>query len=196
MEKQREARLREVLEKIVDLQQVLGDVRAEERRDYMRLFDSEQLDEQEEQKLDYSVFMLNNAIESLYRAGREILCAVKDKSFEEIEGEQEDEEKSKIPPDAFTAELLRMVEAAGILEDYAEKIRDALFDHCRENGYNEDAFEVAALDYMVKNSEQWGKQTEEREGDDIDCAGMYLDEYIQRSNKYVKGLKGEDACQA
>ena len=196
MEKQREARLREVLEKIVDLQQVLGDVRAAERQDYMRLFDSEQLDEQEEQRLDYSVFMLNNAIDSLYRAGREILCAVKDKSMEEIEGKQEDEEKSKIPPDAFTAELLRMVEAAGILEDYAEKIRDALFDHCRENGYNEDAFEVAALDYMVKNSEQWGKQTEEREGDDIDCAGTYLDEYIQKRNKHVKGLIGEDACQA
>lgn len=196
MEKQREARLREVLEKIVDLQQVLGDVRAAERQDYMRLFDSEKLDEQEEQRLDYSVFMLNNAIDSLYRAGREILCAVKDKSFEEIEGEQEDEEKSKIPPGAFTAELLRMVESVGILDDYAGKIRDVLFDYCRENGYNEDAFEAAAWDYIVKNSEQWNKQMEEREADDVDCACLYLGEYVQKSNEYVKSLKGEGACQA
>ncbi len=196
MEKQREARLREVLEKIVDQQQVLGDVRAAERQDYMRLFDSEKLDEQEEQRLDYSVFMLNNAIDSLYRAGREILCAVKDKSMEEIEGEQGDEEKSKIPPAAFTTELLRMVEAAGILDDYAGKIKDVLFDHCRENGYNEDAFEAAAWDYIVKNSEQWNKQTEEREADDVDCACLYLGEYVQKSNEYVKSLKREGACQA
>ena len=39
MEKQREARLRKVLEKLVDLQEEIGEGRAEERQDYLRVFD-------------------------------------------------------------------------------------------------------------------------------------------------------------
>lgn len=88
MEKQREARLREVLEKIVDLQQVLGDVRSEERQDYMRLFDKGKPDTNAERRLNYSASMLSEAIESLYNAGREILCAVKGKSIKDIETEK------------------------------------------------------------------------------------------------------------
>ena len=88
MEKQREARLREVLENLVDLQEKIGEVRAEERQDYLRLFDKGKPDANAERRLNYSASMLSEAIESLYNAGREILCAVKGKSIKDIEAEK------------------------------------------------------------------------------------------------------------